>query len=337
MYLKKNKITLLLFAIGLFSCNNEPLEKIQFNGLAQGTYYSITYFDTESRNFQYDIDSILAAFDQSVSVYQKNSIVSRINRNEKNIVLDDWFIKNFNLSQRISSETEGSFDITIAPLANIWGFGTFEKPDSINPQLVDSLRQYVDFRKVKIEDGKVIKENSNIQLNFNAIAQGYAVDVVGEFIQSQGIDNFLVDIGGEIFAKGSKPSGEAWKIGIEVPDENAEKRIYSSIISINNEAVATSGNYRKFYEINGVKYAHSLDPITGFPVKHSLLSTTVIAPTSAEADAYATAFMVLGVEKTLEYAKTNNSIKVYLMYDVDGEVHTAMSDNFKAYLESDSN
>ena len=288
MYLK-NKIILLLFAIGLFSCNQEPLKKIQFNGLAQGTYYSITYFDSESRNFQYDIDSILDAFDQSVSVYQKNSIVSRVNRNEKNVVLDDWFIKNFNLSQKISSETEGSFDITIAPLANIWGFGTFEKPDSINPQLVDSMRQFVDFRKVKIKDGNVRKENYNIQLNFNAIAQGYAVDVVGEFIQNQGIDNFLVDIGGEIFAKGMKPSGETWKIGIEVPDEKAEKRIYSTIISINNEAVATSGNYRKFYEIDGVKYAHSLDPNTGYPVRHSLLSTTVIAPTSAEADAYTTA------------------------------------------------
>jgi len=332
----KNITILLLIVMGFFSCNTQKAKKVQFTGLAQGTYYSITYFDQQGRDFQLDIDSLIAAFDQSVSVYQANSIISKVNRNESDAQLDDWFIGNFNLSQKISAETDGSFDMTIAPIANIWGFGTFEKPDSINSALIDSLKQFVDYRKIRIFNSKVMKDNPGIQLNFNAIAQGYSVDVIGEFLEENGINNYLIDIGGEIFARGEKPNGEHWKIGIEIPEENAENRFYNRIVVLKDEAVATSGNYRKFYEIDGVKYAHSLDPKTGYPVRHSLLSTTVIASTAAIADAYATAFMVMGVEKTLEFAESHRDIKVYLMYDEQGEVKTAMSDNFKNYLTEGS-
>ncbi len=329
-------IILLLIIVGFISCETEPPKKMQYSGMAQGTYYSITYFDKNSRDFQLEIDSLLAAFDQSVSVYQPNSIVSRVNRNDASVVLDEWFIENFNLAQEISEETNGSFDITIAPIANIWGFGTYEKPDSINPRQIDSLKQFVDYRKVKIEDDQVVKENSSIQLNFNAIAQGYAVDVLANFLESKRIDNYLIDLGGEIFAKGEKPNGDLWKIGIEIPEEKSEKRFYNRIIELSDEAVATSGNYRKFYELNGVKYAHSLDPKTGYPVQHSLLSTTVIAPSAGVADAYATAFMVMGVEQTMRFAKSHPELKVYLMYDEQGEVKTAMSDSFKSYLKEGS-
>lgn len=332
----KNIMILLLLAVGFFSCNTEPPKKVQFSGVAQGTYYSVTYFDGAARDFQLEIDSVLDAFDQSVSIYQPNSIVSKVNRNEAGVVLDDWFIGNFELSQKISEETNGSFDMTIGPIARIWGFGAYQKPDSINPLLIDSLKQFVDYRKVRIENAEVIKDNPNILLNFNAIAQGYSVDVLAEFLESQGIDDFLIDLGGEIFAKGNKPNGDYWKIGIEIPEENSESRFYNRIVELKDEAVATSGNYRKFYELDGVKYAHSLNPQTGYPVKHSLLSTTVIASTSAAADAYATAFMVMGVEKTLEFVKSHADIKVYLMYDEQGEIKTAMSDNFKDYLKEGS-
>lgn len=329
----KNLIILLLIAMGFISCKQPIAQKVNFVGMAQGTYYAITYYDVENRDFQADIDSILSAFDQSVSSYQPNSIVSRVNRNEENVVLDDWFIGNFLLSEDVSSKTEGCFDITIAPIANIWGFGTFEKPDSINPVLIDSLKQYVDYRKVRIENGFVVKENPNIQLNYNAVAQGYAVDVLGDFLLGKGIENFLIDLGGEIFAKGQKPNGDYWKIGIEIPEENADDRFYNRIISLKDEAVATSGNYRKFYEIDGQKYAHSLDPKTGYPVRHSLLSATVIAPKAGIADAYATAFMVMGVDKTLEFTKSHPDLKVYLMYDENGSVKIAMSENFEEYIE----
>jgi thiamine biosynthesis lipoprotein len=295
----------------------------------------VTYFDNQNRDFQSALDSLLKEFDQSVSVYQPNSIVSKVNRNE-DIELDEWFIDNFNLSQQVSKETDGAFDLTIAPIANVWGFGTFQKPDSVNHHLIDSLKQIVDYRKVSVFNKRLIKEDSRIMLNFNAVAQGFAVDVMGEFLQSQGIENFLIDLGGEIYAKGSKPNGDPWKIGIEIPEDGAEERFYNRIVSLKDEAVATSGNYRKFYELDGVKYAHSLNPKTGYPVRHSLLSTTVIAPTAGEADAYATAFMVMGVDATLEFIKSKPNLKVYLMYDDAGEIKTAMSPNFEKYISAGS-
>jgi len=236
----------------------------------------------------------------------------------------------------VSAEANGSFDITIAPIANIWGFGTFEKPDSVDSHLIDSLKTLVDYRKVKMEDGKIIKENPAMQLNFNAVAQGYSVDVLGKFFEEKGIHQYIIDVGGEILTGDKKPNGDLWKVGIEIPEEDSENRFYNRVVVLQDEAVATSGNYRKFYVIDGVKYAHSLDPKTGYPVQHSLLSSTVIAPTAGEADAYATAFMVMGVEKTLEFVKNHPQIKVYLMFDEKGEVKIAMSDNFKAYLKKES-
>ena len=324
----------LIIGFGIWSCSHESQKKkVYFIGEAQGTYYAITYFDNLNRNFQEEVDSILEAFDQSVSVYQSNSIVSRINRNENNVQLDDWFVGNFVLAQEVSSQTNGSFDITIAPIANIWGFGTYEKPDSVNTQLIDSLKQYVDYKKIKIVNNRIVKENAGIQLNFNAIAQGYAVDVLSDFLVSKQIEDFLIDIGGEIYAKGQKPEGKAWKIGLELPEDNAELRNYNQVVKLHNQAVATSGNYRKFYMIDGMKYAHSLDPKTCYPVRHSLLSVTVIAKNAALADAYATAFMVMGVEETLLFTSNHPEIKAYLMYDENGEVETIMSEGFEEYID----
>lgn len=333
--MKRYYLLLIVISTLFVSCNQKTFKKVQFTGAAQGTYYSITYFDEDARDFQLEVDSILDAFDQSVSIYQANSIVSKVNRNE-DVELDDWFIGNFELSQKISKETDGLFDITIGPIANIWGFGTFERPNSIDPNKIDSALQFVGFHKIKLQGGKIIKENPHMQLNFNAVAQGYSVDVLAAYLESNGIENYLIDVGGEIFAKGRKPNGDKWKIGIEIPEEGAEERFYNKIVSVENEAVATSGNYRKFYEIDGVKYAHSLNPKTGYPVRHSLLSATVIASTAGKADAYATAFMVMGVDKTLDFVKDTPDLKVYLMFDENGEIKTAMSDNFNAYISEGS-
>lgn len=329
--MKRTIYFLMIVLIALSSCDRKPLKKVQFTGAAQGTYYSITYFDEDGRDFQIEIDSLLDSFDQSVSVYQSNSIVSKVNRNE-DTELDDWFTGNFELAQKISKETGGLFDITIGPVANIWGFGTFEKPSSINKTKIDSASKYTGYEKIQIVNNRIIKADPHMQLNFNAIAQGYAVDIISQLFQDKGVSIYLIDLGGEIFAKGKKTNGDKWKIGIEIPEEGAEERFYNRIVSIEDEAVATSGNYRKFYEIDGVKYAHSLNPLTGYPVRHSLLSATVIAPTSAEADAYATAFMVMGVDKTLEFAKSKPDLKVYLMFDENSEIKTAMTDNFKEYI-----
>lgn len=333
MFLKYLK-SVVLFCIVLFafSCA-EPEKKIHLKGQAQGTYYSIIYFDESSRNLQVEIDSILDAFDQSVSVYQPNSIVSKVNRNE-DVLLDDWFINNFNAAIRIAELTNGAMDITIAPLANIWGFGTYAQPDRIDSTLIDSLKLLVDYRAISIVDRKLIKQDPRIQLNFNAIAQGNSVDLVGDFLLSLGINNFLIDIGGEVLAKGGKLNNENWIVGIEKPTENlTEERELQISFPLFNRAMATSGNYRKYYEIDGIRYAHSLDPTTGFPVRHSVLSVSVLADNCTDADAYATAFMVMGMEKALAFIANHPEIQAYFIYfDALNGLQVKMSSGFEAIL-----
>lgn len=336
MILNRLKI-LALSSIGLFLFSCSPKnEKIQLMGEAQGTYYSIVYFDDSDRDLKVQIDSILDAFDQSVSVYQPNSIASKVNRNE-DVLLDDWFLNNFEEAIRIAELTDGAMDITIGPLANAWGFGTFDQPDKIDPALIDSLKQFVDYRLVYVQEGRLVKLDPRIQLNFNAIAQGNSVDVLASYFMSLGIENFLIDVGGELFAKGEKPDGEKWKVGIEKPTESStDERELQDIFALENNALATSGNYRKYYEIDGVRYAHSLDPQTGYPVQHSLLSVSVVAKTCTEADAFATAFMVMGMGKALIFIEQHPDIQAYFIYfDKDKGIQTKMTDGFMAGLEGE--
>ncbi len=303
-------------------------------GEAQGTYYSIIYFDDLNRNLKFQIDSILDAFDQSVSVYQPQSIVSKVNRNE-DIMLDKWFVSNFEEAIRIANLTDGAMDITIGPLANAWGFGTFDQPDKIDPNLIDSLKQLVDYRKVSIKNNRLVKQDYRMQLNFNAIAQGNSVDVLGDYFKTLDINNFLIDVGGELLASGEKPDNEKWIIGIEKPSESAdEERELQETFALKNCALATSGNYRKYYEIDGVRYAHSLDPKTGYPIQHSLLSVSVLAKTCTDADAFATAFMVMGMEKAMVFIEQHPEIQAYFIYfDKESGTETQMTKGFLQALE----
>ncbi len=337
MEMKKIVLALVFSSIGfIFSACTTPKEKIHLMGEAQGTYYSIIYFDDLNRNLNFQIDSILDAFDQSVSVYQPQSIVSKVNRNE-DILLDEWFLNNFYEAIRIAELTDGAMDITIGPLANAWGFGIFDQPEKIDTALIDSLKQLVDYRKVKIENNRLVKQDSRIQLNFNAIAQGNSVDVLSDYFSSLDINNFLIDIGGEVYAKGEKLNGEKWIVGIEKPSAlSTDDRELQQTLSLKNMALATSGNYRKYYEIDGVRYAHSLDPKTGYPVEHSLLSVSVLAKTCTEADAFATAFMVMGIEKALSFIEKHPEIQAYFIYfDKDNGIQTQKSDGFMKALESE--
>lgn len=328
--IKKIIKAFVISSIGLFFFACSPVkEKIHLLGEAQGTYYSIIYFDDFDRNLKVQVDSILDAFDQSVSVYKPQSIVSKVNKNEE-AVLDDWFLNNFNEAIRIAELTDGAMDITIGPLANAWGFGTFDQPDKIDPLLIDSLKQLVDFRAVHVQGGRLIKDDPRIQLNFNAIAQGNSVDVLGDYFLSLGIRDFLIDVGGELLANGEKPKGEKWIVGVEKPSESAEaERELQETFALKNKALATSGNYRKYYEIDGERYAHSLDPKTGYPVQHSLLSVSVLARTCTEADAFATAFMVMGREKALAFIAQHPEIQAYFIsFDKENGIETQMSDGF---------
>ena len=305
----------------------------RFQGAAQGTYYDISYFDNQQRNFQKEIDSLLDAFNFSVSVYEPNSIISKINRDETDTEADDWFITVFSKAYEVAEATDGYFDFSVGPLVNAWGFG-FSNRLHLDKNTIDSLLKLVGYRNFKLQNNRIIKAVPGAQIDFNAIAKGYAVDVVAQFIESKGVSIYLVDIGGEVIAYGRKPNGTLWKVGVEKPSEDQNSlRELKAIVEIENMAIATSGNYRRFYIEDGVRYSHTIDPFTGYPVQHSLLSVSVLAKDCMTADAYATAFMVMGVEKTIEFLKIRKDLEAFLIYSENGEeLQTWISEGFRSKI-----
>ncbi len=316
----------------LYSCQRD-LKKVAFMGETQGTYYAVTYFDKEGRNLQPEIDSILHLFDLSVSMWVPGSIISRINGNDSTAVPDEWFTDIFKRSVDISDKTGGAFDFTVGPLVNAWGFG-FKHRIRLDSSKVDSLRSYVDYKKVRLYDGKIVKDNPGIQFDFNAIAQGYSVDVISHFLEEKGIKNYLVDIGGEVLGMGEKPGHQQWTVGIENPAaDSLSERTLNAKAHLEDKALATSGNYRKYYEENGIRFSHTIDPKTGYPVRHSLLSASVLANDCATADGYATAFMVMGLDKSLQFLEKHPELQVYFIYsDENGNYQVRYTPGFEAIL-----
>lgn len=308
----------------------EPIYK-EINGEAQGTFYNIKYLDVRRRNLQPKIDQQLHKFDLSLSSYNTNSTISKINRNEKNVKLDKLFKTVFNKSEEIYHISDGAFDITVGTLANAWGFGTTERVE-VDSSYIDSILNFVGMDKVSIVGNYLVKEDSSILLNVNAIAQGYSVDVICNFLERKGVTDYLVEIGGELKAKGVNKQDVPWKIGIDKPiDNNMEPgKNLQAIIELNNSSLATSGNYRKFYEENGVKYAHSINPKTGYPELSRLLSVTVLTKECITADGLATAFMVMGLEKTILFLSDHKGLDAYLVYsDDNGSYKTYMTPGMK--------
>ena len=296
----------------LASCGQQP-KKMVLQGLAQGSYYAITYYDEQGRNFQRDIDSIFHAVDVSVNLWVDTSVISKVNRNEE-VTLDAIFIDNFNIAQEAARLSDGYFDPTISPLVAPWGF-SYKHGDSITPQLIDSLKQLVDYRNVHIENGKVVKANPAMTLDFNAIAQGYTSDLIASFLDSRGIKNYLVDTGGEIMARGCKPNGQSWIVGIEKPAENWDsEQVVQTRVALRDKGLVTSGSTRKYVERNGKRYSHCIDPNTGYPVEHQLLSVTVLAENSVWADALASICMVMGLEKSLPLIESMDGVEAYYIY-----------------------
>lgn len=307
--------------------------KIEVTGHAQGTTYQVLYLSNDGINYQRSIDSLLIEIDNSLSTYNKKSLISKFNDSVSSLKVDSMFLNVFTESKKIFNETNGAFNPAIAPVVNAWGFGfkNLEKTDSTS---IDSLMKFVDFSSITDSNQTVVKKNKYQQLDFNAIAQGYSVDVLCEFLESNNVFNYMVEIGGEVKAKGRNDRGEAWRIGIDKSIENNKTRELQAIINLKNKALATSGNYRKFYEKNGVKYSHTISPYTGYPVNHSLLSATVVSETASEADAYATAFMVLGKEKTLDFLENHQNIDVLLVYSNEaGEIETFVSKGLTKFIE----
>ena len=297
----------------LASCKT-PKSYTKIEGFTQGTTYSISYYDSLNRNFSPQIDSILSRIDYSMSIYNNSSTISKLNSNQSDSI--DNLLKEVILASfDIYRQTDGAFDITVGPIVRAIGFGP-DKTDGIDSAKIKSLLPLIGMDKIRIEGNRLIKEDSSIQLDVNAIAQGFTVDVIGEFLESKGIKNYLVEVGGEITARGINTKGTEWVVGIDKPVESAipGENIQAKVLLSNGYGLATSGNYRKFIEVNGQKYAHTINPKTGFPELNDLLSATVVAPTAAKADALATAFMVKGLEWSKKFVASNKNVDAYLVY-----------------------
>ncbi len=336
-FILKNSFRLLLFILLFASCRHrkEPV-LVKFSGETQGTFYSITYYADDSINLKPSIDSILHRFDSTASTYKSNSIISRMNNNDASVRADAMFTTIFQKSMEISEKTFGAFDITVGPLVSAWGFGLSNRMKMAQHR-VDSLLPLVGYHKVMLDNGKLIKTDPRIRIDFNAIAQGYSVDVVAAFLDTRGIQSYLVDIGGEVLARRTKPGGEKWSVAIEMPTKNADDESgIQAVVSLQDMAISTSGSYRKYYVENGIRYSHTIDPSNGFPVKHSLLSVSVLARDCMTADAYATAFMVMGVEKGRLYLKKHPSLQAYFIYqEPGGSMKTFFTKGFEKLLKQD--
>ena len=282
-------------------------------GKVFGTYYHITY--SYSHSIQQEIDKRLAMVDASLSPFNKRSIITAVNQN-RDVRVDSMFRYVFNLAHEVSGNTNGAFDITVAPLVNAWGFG-FEKKDSVNSDQIRSHLQSVGYRKVSLsQSGRVMKQNPDTKLDCSAIAKGYGCDVVAGLFDELGIKNYLIEIGGEIVAKGENAKQQKWSIGINRPVDDSlmvDNKV-AAVLELTDCGLATSGNYRRFYYKNGKRYAHTIDPRTGYPVQHTLLSSTVIAKNCATADAYATAFMVLGIDSAKIVLANHPELEAYFIY-----------------------
>lgn len=330
--MKKSLNLIVLFCVLIFTSCQENGKKYYFDeGPIFGTFYHIVYEYKDDDNLQEDIMAKLTEFDLSLSTYKPQSVISRVNNNDTSVVLDHYFLTTFKRGEEISRITEGAFDMTVAPLVNAWGFGFKNKLD---PELipVDSLLQVVGYTKVRLEDGKVVKDDPRIMFDASAIAKGYGVDVVADLLELNGVVNYMVEIGGEIRAKGKNDKGRIWRVGIDKPidDPSTMSREIQDVIQMENGALATSGNYRQFYIKDGKKYAHTIDPRLGYPVQHSLLSASVFAPDCMSADAYATSFMVLGLEKSIELVGKDSLLKAYFIYsDSLGNYKTYISERLK--------
>lgn len=315
-------VAIVAFLAALASMGQKSVDYQKDTGMVFGTVYNITYQHKD--NLRDEIEKALKGVDESLSMFNQNSVIARVNNN-KVVELDENFINVFRIAEKVNRETNGAFDITVAPLVNAWGFG-FKNNEMPTSQQVDSLREVIGMGKVRLveeKDGKsfphIVKTDSRVMLDCSAIAKGYGVDVVANLLRSKGIENFMVEIGGEIVTSGINPSRTPWKIGVVKPTDDSLSvgNELQTCLNVTDKAMATSGNYRNFYYKGGKKYAHTIDPKTGYPVQHNILSATVLADDCATADAYATSFMVLGLEGAKKVLEKHKELMVYFIYSDD--------------------
>lgn len=331
-FFEMRKFLILLFVLTIFSCaDSTDKEIVHIEGVAFGSSFSVKYLGDSSKKYNKSIDSIIHAINKSLSTYLPTSDISYINKGDSLIQVDDLFIEVFTKSKKIYLETNGVFDPTIGILVNAWGFGPEKPIENLDSIKVKSLLQFVGLDKVVLNDKVVKKAYPEIYLDFNSIAPGFAADVIGRFLESKKITDYMVEMGGEIRARGKNQQGNDWKIAIENPNFDGS-RSFAAFISLKNQSLATSGNYRKFkIDEKGQKYAHTINTKTGFSSKTDLLSATVISNADcANVDGYATAFMAMGYQKTVEFLKNRADLKVFLIYaKPDGTMATYATVKFE--------
>lgn len=326
--MKKSLIIVLFISVLFSSCSNKPrLVENSLAGYVIGTTYHIKYLSEDNKSYQKQIDSIYNSIVKSMSTYEPSSDISKINKGDTTIVVDHMFKDVYKASEKIWKETQGMFDPTIGIMVNAWGFGPSGKLNNLDKAKVKELMKTVGFDKTRILTNDVFeKDYPETQIDFNAIAKGYTLDRVAVFFDKKGINNYLIEIGGEIVAKGNKIDGSKWRIGIDDPNQN-EGRPLTAIIDITNKAMATSGNYRRFRidSLTGEKFVHTINAKTGFTSRSNMLSASVMAENCTLADGYATAFMAMGLENTKVFLKDHPELEAYLIY-------TDENDNWKKYM-----
>ena len=334
----KKLVRAIVFILLLISCQENQSEQVfLIQGEAQGSTYAIKYVNSNEVVTKASIDSLLIAFDLSLSTYRPESKISKINSGDSTIVVDDFFVETFKTSQKIYVETDGFFDPTIGVLVNAYGFGPVKEKIDLNPSKIDSLLTFVGFDKVKLNEDKTIsKKHPETYFDFNAIAQGFSVDVVTNFLKSKGIQNGIVEIGGEIFAFGKNTlEKKNWIVGIDNPTQSPEKRTLIAKIKLENLGMATSGNYRKVKvdSLTGQKFVHIINPKTGLSEKSSILSATVLAPKCIDADGFATAFMIMDLVETKKLLQKRTDLYVLLIYtDENNQIQQFKTANFEKLI-----
>ena len=317
------KIVYIVVAIGLVAlamcrtkeAETQVLSYYKLEGTVFHTIYHITY--QGERDYHDEIKQLFKEFDGSLSMFNDTSIITRMNNCDTSVVANRYFRHVFTKAMEVSEATGGAFDITVAPLVNLWGFG-FKNSDNVSQAAIDSILQFVGYKTVHLdEEGHLHKDDPRTIMDASSIAKGYMSDVVADFLREQGVENYMVEIGGEVALHGVNPKGSRWSIGINKPTDDSTQvnSELQDILYMSEGGVATSGNYRNFYYKDGKKYAHTIDPHTGYPIQQDILSSTVIARDCMTADAYATAFMVLGKEKAMEVLAKDTTLMAYFIVD----------------------
>lgn len=333
MKIKIASVVLLLLAL---SCTKQQESKLVVNtGNAQGSTFQVRYLTTSNQNFEEDINNIFRSIDQSMSTYLPGSLISQLNSGDVELSVDDHFRKVLDRALEISEETDGDFDPTVGVLVSLWGFGFEEVRADVDTEMIEAALEKTGFEKIRYAGGRVSLPDG-VSLDFNAIAQGYTVDAIAGHLESKGIEHYMVEVGGEVKTLGVNEKGNLWRIGIDKPKPQIDDESrFQVIVEMENNALATSGNYRRYWvdEASGLKYSHTINPHTGTPARNRLLSVSVLAPTSMDADAYATVCMVKGVEGCMDFLEAKPELEGYLVFtDDQGEWKVLITEGFEKYI-----